>query len=119
MNASDVITLGQDALLMGALIAGPLLLGILVVGVLIGIVQAATSVQEMTLSFIPKLIILVLLLFFLISSLSQCGILDFSNAPNTAAAPGFNFCTLPPLSKNFFIIASRSSCDILGLASLS
>ena len=65
MNASDVITLGQDALLMGALIAGPLLLGILVVGVLIGIVQAATSVQEMTLSFIPKLIILVLLLFFI------------------------------------------------------
>ena len=62
MNASDVITLGQDALMMGALIAGPLLLGILVVGVLIGIVQAATSVQEMTLSFIPKLIILVLLL---------------------------------------------------------
>ena len=35
------------------------------VGVLIGIVQAATSVQEMTLSFIPKLIILVLLLFFI------------------------------------------------------
>ena len=65
MNASDVITLGQDALLMGALIAGPLLLGILVVGVLIGIVQAATSVQEMTLSFIPKLIILALLLFFI------------------------------------------------------
>ena len=65
MNASDVITLGQDALLMGALIAVPLLLGILVVGVLIGIVQAATSVQEMTLSFIPKLIILVLLLFFI------------------------------------------------------
>ena len=50
---------------MGALIAGPLLLGILVVGVLIGIIQAATSVQEMTLSFIPKLIILVLLLFFI------------------------------------------------------
>jgi flagellar biosynthetic protein FliQ len=65
MNSSDVITLGQDALMMGALIAGPLLLGILVVGVLIGIIQAATSVQEMTLSFIPKLIILVLLLFFI------------------------------------------------------
>ena len=65
MNSSDVITLGQDALIMGALIAGPLLLGILVVGVLIGIIQAATAVQEMTLSFIPKLIILVLLLFFI------------------------------------------------------
>jgi len=39
-----------------------LLLGILIVGVVIGILQAATSVQEMTLSFIPKLIVLVALL---------------------------------------------------------
>ena len=45
MNASDVITLGQDALLMGALIAGPLLLGILIVGVLIGIVQALSLIH--------------------------------------------------------------------------
>jgi|TARA_B110000263_G_scaffold245245_1_gene254506 flagellar biosynthetic protein FliQ len=63
MNSTDVITLGQEALLVAVLIAGPLLLGILIVGVLIGIIQAATSVQEMTLSFIPKLIILVFLLF--------------------------------------------------------
>ena len=65
MDSSDVITLGQEALMVAALIAGPLLLGILVVGVLIGLIQAATSVQEMTLSFIPKLIILVLLLFLI------------------------------------------------------
>ena len=65
MDSSDVITLGQDALLVAALIAGPLLLGILVVGVSIGLIQAATSVQEMTLSFIPKLIVLVLLLFLI------------------------------------------------------
>ena len=65
MDSSDVITLGQEALMVAALIAGPLLLGILVVGVVIGIIQAATSVQEMTLSFIPKLIILVLLLFLI------------------------------------------------------
>ena len=65
MDSSDVITLGQEALMVAALIAGPLLLGILVVGVLIGLIQAATSVQEMTLSFIPKLIILVLLLFII------------------------------------------------------
>jgi flagellar biosynthetic protein FliQ len=51
--------------MVAALIAGPLLLGILVVGVVIGLIQAATSVQEMTLSFIPKLIILVLLLFLI------------------------------------------------------
>tara|TARA_B100000795_G_scaffold230032_1_gene187339 strand:+ start:592 stop:861 length:270 start_codon:yes stop_codon:yes gene_type:complete len=65
MDSSDVITLGQDALVVAALIAGPLLLGILVVGVSIGLIQAATSVQEMTLSFIPKLIVLVLLLFLI------------------------------------------------------
>lgn len=65
MNSSDVITLGQDALIVAAMIAGPLLLGILVIGVSIGLIQAATSVQEMTLSFIPKLILLVLLLFLI------------------------------------------------------
>lgn len=62
MMLSDVVTLGQEALWVTALIAGPLLLGILIVGVVIGILQAATSVQEMTLSFIPKLIVLVALL---------------------------------------------------------
>ena len=65
MTVTDVITLGQDALFVTALIAGPLLLGILVVGVLIGLIQAATSVLEMTLSFIPKLIILVFILFLI------------------------------------------------------
>jgi flagellar biosynthetic protein FliQ len=62
MMISDVVTLGQEALWVTALLAGPLLLGILIVGVVIGILQAATSVQEMTLSFIPKLIVLVALL---------------------------------------------------------
>ena len=62
MMISDVVTLGQEALWVTALIAGPLLLGILIVGVVIGILQAATSVQEMTLSFIPKLIVVVALL---------------------------------------------------------
>ena len=65
MMISDVVTLGQEALWVTALIAGPLLLGILIVGVVIGILQAATSVQEMTLSFIPKLIVLVALLLLL------------------------------------------------------
>ena len=79
MNASDVITLGQDALLMGALIAGPLLLGILVVGVLIGIVQAATSVQEMTLGFIPKLIIFGLATIFHWKLANRCSRRTFSD----------------------------------------
>jgi flagellar biosynthetic protein FliQ len=63
MNIADVITIGRDALWVTMLIAGPLLGGTLVVGIVIGIFQAATSIQEVTLSFIPKLITLVLVLF--------------------------------------------------------
>ncbi|MDA9004190.1 flagellar biosynthesis protein FliQ [bacterium] len=63
MNIADVITIGRDALWVTMLIAGPLLGGTLVVGIVIGIFQAATSIQEMTLSFIPKLITLVLVIF--------------------------------------------------------
>jgi flagellar biosynthetic protein FliQ len=48
------------------LTAGPLLAVALVIGLFIGIIQAATSINEMTLSFVPKLI-MVLLVFGLIS----------------------------------------------------
>ena len=65
MEISDVITIGREALIVTIMIAGPLLGGILLVGVVIGILQAATSIQEMTLSFIPKLIIVVAILFIL------------------------------------------------------
>ena len=65
MEISDVLTIGREALVITMMIAGPLLGGILLVGVVIGILQAATSIQEMTLSFIPKLIIVVAVLFIL------------------------------------------------------
>ena len=39
------------------LIAGPILLVALIVGLMIGILQAATSINEMTLSFVPKVVI--------------------------------------------------------------
>ena len=48
-----------------ALLAGPILGVILLLGLLIGILQAATSIQEMTLSFVPKLLGLILLLYFI------------------------------------------------------
>ena len=62
MNIADVITIGREALWVTMLIAGPLLGAVLIVGIIIGIFQAATSIQEMTLSFIPKLIVLVIVL---------------------------------------------------------
>lgn len=65
MTINDVIVLGREALWTASLLAGPLLGGILLAGVLIGIVQAATSIQEMTLSFVPKLIFIVVALLFI------------------------------------------------------
>ena len=65
MDISEVIDIGQDALLTAALLAGPILGVILLLGLLIGILQAATSIQEMTLSFVPKLLGLILLLYFI------------------------------------------------------
>jgi flagellar biosynthesis protein FliQ len=65
MTISDVIVMGREALWISVLLAGPLLAGILLAGVVIGIVQAATSIQEMTLSFVPKLIFIVVALLLI------------------------------------------------------
>lgn len=56
MNAENVITLAQQALLIMLLVSSPMLLAALAVGLLVSIFQAATQINEMTLSFIPKLI---------------------------------------------------------------
>jgi flagellar biosynthetic protein FliQ len=63
MGPETVLTIGRDALWLAVLLAGPLLMSALAVGLLIGIFQAATQIQEMTLSFIPKLLALVVALF--------------------------------------------------------
>ncbi|MEQ1772167.1 MAG: flagellar biosynthesis protein FliQ [Burkholderiales bacterium] len=56
MTAESVISLGQQALLTMLLVSAPMLLAALAVGLLVSIFQAATQINEMTLSFIPKLI---------------------------------------------------------------
>jgi len=58
MTPEMVLDIGQEALWVTALLAAPLLLSALVVGLLVGMVQAATQIQEMTLTFIPKLAVL-------------------------------------------------------------
>ena len=62
MDTAMVIDLCRQALWTIALVSAPLLLVSLAVGLVIGIIQAATSINEMTLSFIPKLIALALAL---------------------------------------------------------
>ena len=56
MTPESVITIGQQAMEMVVLMAGPILLTVLIIGLLIGLFQAVTQINEMTLSFVPKLI---------------------------------------------------------------
>jgi len=57
MTPEFVLTLGQRMLEVVAMLAGPLLLPALAIGLLVGMFQAATQINEMTLSFIPKVAI--------------------------------------------------------------
>ncbi|HEU4620520.1 MAG TPA: flagellar biosynthesis protein FliQ [Gammaproteobacteria bacterium] len=56
MSVGDVLEIGEQALRIAALVAAPILLTALGVGLVVGILQAATQLQETTLSFIPKLL---------------------------------------------------------------
>ena len=62
MTPETILTVSQQALTVATLLAAPLLLGALITGVVIGVLQAATQINEMTLSFIPKLLALVVTL---------------------------------------------------------
>lgn len=65
MNEDVVLQVGREALYLIVALAGPLLLSALAVGLLVGVLQAATQIQEQTLSFIPKLLALVVALIIL------------------------------------------------------
>ena len=56
MNPESVVTIGQQALTVMLLLAAPMLVTSLVIGLFVSVLQAATQINEMTLSFIPKLI---------------------------------------------------------------
>jgi len=56
MTPETIMTIGRHALEITLLLAAPLLLAALAIGLLVGVFQAATQINEMTLSFIPKLI---------------------------------------------------------------
>jgi flagellar biosynthetic protein FliQ len=65
MGADRALSLLDRMLWTAAAVAGPLLVAVLIVGVVISVLQVATQVQEMTLTYIPKLIVSVLVLVFL------------------------------------------------------
>ena len=65
MTTEFVLYWGQQAIKTAILVAAPTLLGGMVVGLTVGIFQSVTQIQEMTLTFIPKMavVILIILLF--------------------------------------------------------
>ena len=63
MTPESIIILGQQALVVTAMLSAPLLLSALAAGLIIGMFQAATQINEVTLSFIPKLLVLAAALY--------------------------------------------------------
>jgi flagellar biosynthetic protein FliQ len=64
MTPDFVLDLGKQALIMVLLLGAPMLLLGLLVGVLISILQSVTQIQEMTLTFVPKIVAVVMALIF-------------------------------------------------------
>lgn len=62
MDAQQVFTIGQQGLYILMLVAAPILLTVLAVGVLVSVFQAATQINESTLSFVPKIVAAVIVL---------------------------------------------------------
>ena len=79
MDTAMVIDLARHALWTAVLVSAPLLGVALAVGLVIGIIQAATSINESTLSFIPKLIALALALL-IFGSWQLVTLIDFTRS---------------------------------------
>lgn len=97
MSENEIISITREAMWVMLKIAGPLLLIALVVGVIISLIQALTQIQEMTLTFVPKIVIMMaaalLLLPFMMQTLESFTesladrIVTISQTDETATAP--------------------------------
>ncbi|MFO7775687.1 MAG: flagellar biosynthesis protein FliQ [Candidatus Hydrogenedentota bacterium] len=57
MTVDDVLYVGRDAMLVTLLVASPMLLSGLIIGLVISIFQSVTQIQEITLTFVPKIVV--------------------------------------------------------------
>lgn len=64
MNPQQVLDAGQQGLMLMLMVSAPILVVVLVVGLLVSIFQAATQINEATLSFVPKVVGAVAMLAF-------------------------------------------------------
>jgi len=65
MDPMTVVEIGRESIMITMLVGGPLLLVGLVVGLVIGVFQAVTQIHEMTLTFIPKIIAITVVLLLM------------------------------------------------------
>jgi flagellar biosynthetic protein FliQ len=65
MSIGEIVTLLREGIFETLILAAPLLLSALVVGLVVAILQATTSIQEQTLTFVPKVLTILLVLVFL------------------------------------------------------
>ena len=65
MTPSDAIDIGRDAIVVSLKLGGPIMLLALVVGVVISLFQALTQIQESTLTFVPKIVAILLAMLLL------------------------------------------------------
>lgn len=60
MNIDDIVLLGRDAMLVTLLASAPMLLSGMIVGLGISIFQSVTQIQEITLTFVPKIVVVMI-----------------------------------------------------------
>lgn len=87
MNPQDAVDLGRQAAATALVLGGPLLASALIVGLVVGLLQAITQVQEQTVSFVPKLVAVIVVLSLMMPWLVE-GMVQYShdlivNIPNT------------------------------------
>ncbi|MBI3419583.1 MAG: flagellar biosynthesis protein FliQ [Proteobacteria bacterium] len=74
MNESDIVDIAREAILVMLKVGGPILLIGLFIGIAVSLVQTVTQIQEATLAFVPKLIVVMLALLvtlpFMLSTLA-------------------------------------------------
>ncbi len=60
MSADDIVFLGRDAMIVTLLVSSPMLLSGMAIGLIISVFQSVTQIQEITLTFVPKIFVVLL-----------------------------------------------------------
>ena len=66
MTTNDAMTISRDAIIVSLKLGGPVMLISLVVGLVVSLFQALTQIQEMTLTYVPKIVAILLTLLVLL-----------------------------------------------------